>query len=93
MKGQAGRVVAAALAALSAAALVAAAILLLNRGDDNAPVQIIPPEPATALPGEATVSKAQISGEVLFPGVYPANPRRQVARATQRQTADAAAPG
>lgn len=74
MKGQAGRVVAAALAALSAAALVAAAILLLNRGDDNAPVQIIPPEPAAALPGEATVSKAQISGEVLFPGVYPIQP-------------------
>ena len=74
MKGQAVRVVAAALAALSAAALVAAALILLGRGDDNAPVQIIPPEPAAALPGAATVSKAQISGEVLFPGVYPIQP-------------------
>lgn len=74
MNRQAVRVVAAALAALSAAALLAAALVLLGRGDNNAPVQIIPPESAAALPGDATVSKAQISGEVLFPGVYPISP-------------------
>ena len=75
MKGQAVRVVGAALAALAAVALVAAAVVLLGRGDDNAPITIIPPEPAAGpAAGADHIIKAQISGEVLFPGVYPVNP-------------------
>ena len=70
MSGQTVRIVGAGLAAIAALALVIAAVLLFVRSDDTAPIRIIAPE-VTETP-ETAVSdvKVQISGEVMFPGVY-----------------------
>ena len=70
MNGQAMRIVGVGLAALAGLALIIAAVLLFVRSDDTAPVRIIAPE-ATAIPATAVSEvKVQVSGEVMFPGVY-----------------------
>ncbi len=72
MSGQAVKVFGAALAALAAVALAAAAVALLLRSDDAAPVRIVAPETAAAVEAAADI-KVQVSGAVMFPGVYPVN--------------------
>lgn len=84
MSGQAVRVVGAALAAVSALAVLAAVLLLAGRGCDREPVRILAPGAAggggavgvggAATPAAAGGSKAQISGAVVSPGVYPVGP-------------------
>ncbi len=73
MSGQRLRVAGAVLAALAALALVGAAAALLARSDDAAPVRIVAPEPAAVSEAEADIAdiKVQVSGAVMFPGVYP----------------------
>ena len=68
MSGQSVRVIALALALLGAVALAVAAVLLLQRGDEAAPVVVVAPEPATP---EATSQAilVQVSGAVVSPGV------------------------
>ena len=70
MSGQAVKIVGAGLAALAALALVIAAVLLFVRSDDTAPVRIIAPVATQAPDTVASDVKVQISGEVMFPGVY-----------------------
>ena len=78
MSGQAVRIVGAGLAALAALALVIAAVLLFVRSDDTAPVRIIAPEATEAPETAASDVKVQISGEVMFPGVYRVDPDDRV---------------
>ena len=70
MSSQTVRIVGAGLAVLAGLALIVAAIFLFTRSDETAPVRIIAPE-ATATPGTVVSDvKVQITGEVIFPGVY-----------------------
>ena len=72
MSGQGVRYVAAGIAGLAGLALFIASVALLTRSDDAAPVRIIAP---TAAPASKPVPdiKVQVSGEVMFPGVYAMN--------------------
>lgn len=72
MSGQAVRYVGAGIAGLAGLALVIAAVVLLTSSDDAAPVSIVAP---TAAPANKLVPdiKVQVSGEVMFPGVYRMN--------------------
>ena len=72
MSSQRVRYVGVAVAGLAGLALVIAAIALLTRGDDTAPVSIIAPAPAPASKPAPDI-KVQVSGEVMFPGVYAMN--------------------
>ena len=73
MSGQAVKYVGAGIAALAGLALLIAAVLLLTRSDDAAPVAIVAPD-ATPAAGKAGAEiKVQVSGEVMFPGVYAMN--------------------
>jgi competence protein ComEA len=72
MSGQAVRYVGVGIAGLAGLALVIAAVALLTRSDDAAPVSIVAPAPAPASKSVPDI-KVQISGEVMFPGVYPMN--------------------
>ena len=79
MNGQAVRYVGAGIAALAGLALLTAAVLLLTRSGDTAPVTIVAPEAEFIADGKAGVDiKVQVSGEVMFPGVYPMNPNDRV---------------
>ena len=79
MNGQAVRYVGAGIAALAGLALLIAAVLLLTRSDAAAPVTIVAPEAEAAASGKAGADiKVQVSGEVMFPGVYPMNPNDRV---------------
>ena len=84
MSGQAVRYIGAGVAGLAGLALVIAAVALLTRSDDAAPVRIVAPEAADlrqAQDGrgsEAAEIKVQVSGEVMFPGVYALNPGDRV---------------
>lgn len=69
MSGQGVRYVAAGVAGLAGLALLIAAVALLTRSDDAAPVRIVAP-PAAPASKPAPDIKVQISGEVMFPGVY-----------------------
>ena len=64
------RIAGAALALLAALALVVAAVVLLTRGEDAAPVQIIAPQPTAAEKPAARDIRVQVSGAVMSPGVY-----------------------
>lgn len=77
MSGQGVRYAAAGIAGLAGLALLIAAVVLLTRSDDAAPVRIVAP---TAAPASkpATDIKVQISGEVMFPGVYSMSPDDRV---------------
>ena len=77
MNGQAGRYIGAGIAGLAGLALVIAAVMLLTRSDDAAPVGIVAPE-AAAVAERAAEIKVQVSGEVMFPGVYGLNPGDRV---------------
>ena len=77
MSGQGVRYIAAGIAGLAGLALVIAAIALLTRSDDTAPVSIIAPASAPASKPIPDI-KVQVSGEVMFPGVYPMNPDDRV---------------
>ena len=77
MSGQAARYVAAGIAGLAGLALVIAAVVLLTRSDDVAPVSIVAPE-SVAVSRPASSIKVQVSGEVMFPGVYALNPGDRV---------------
>ena len=77
MSGQAVRYIGAGVAGLAGLALVIAAVVLLTRSDDAAPVRIVAPE-AAAVTERAAEIKAQVSGEVMFPGVYALNPGDRV---------------
>lgn len=85
MSGQAVRVVGAALAALAGLAALAAVLLLAGRGCEGDPVRIVAPGAtgggaAAGGGGDAAAtmaaggSRAQISGAVVSPGVYPVRP-------------------
>lgn len=76
MNGQAVRYIGAGIAGLAGLALVIAAVMLLTRSDDAAPVRIAAPED-TVSEMSADI-KAQVSGEVMFPGVYALNPGDRV---------------
>ena len=84
MNRQAVRYIGAGIAGLAGLALVIAAVMLLTRSDDAAPVRIVAPEATTlrqaqdGREGEAAGIKAQVSGEVMFPGVYALNPGDRV---------------
>ena len=79
MSGQAVRYVGAGIAALAGLALLVAAVLLLTRSDDAVPVTIVVPEAEVIAAGKAGADiKVQVSGEVMFPGVYPMNPDDRV---------------
>ena len=69
MSRQTVRYVGAGITALAGLALIMAAILLMTRGDEAPPVRVVAPQPARA-PETTTVIKIQLSGEVMFPGVY-----------------------
>ncbi len=69
MSGQAVRYVGAAVAGLAALALVVAAVVLVTRDDETAPIRIVAPAP-TGVTEPTTEIKVQVSGEVMFPGVY-----------------------
>lgn len=69
MSGQTARYVGAGIAGLAGLALVIAAVVLLTRSDDAAPVSIVAPAPV-AVSTPASSIKVQVSGEVMFPGVY-----------------------
>ena len=79
MSGQAARYIGVGIAGLAGLALVIAAVVLLTRSDDAAPVRIVAPEAAAlrqaqdGREGEAADIKVQVSGEVMFPGVYAMN--------------------
>ena len=77
MSGQTARYVAAGIAGMAGLALVIAAIVLLTRSGDAAPVSIVAP---TAVPASnpAPDIKVQVSGEVMFPGVYSMSPDDRV---------------
>ena len=77
MSGQGVRYVAAGIAGLAGLALVIAAIALLTRSDDAAPVSIVAPAPAPASKPAPDI-KVQVSGEVMFPGVYSMSPDARV---------------
>ncbi len=77
MSGQTARYVGAGVAGIAGLALVIAAIVLLTRSNEAAPVRIIAPETASAIE-PAPVLKVQVSGEVMFPGVYSMNPADRV---------------
>ena len=77
MSGQAVRYIGAGIAGLAGLALVIAAVALLTRSDDAAPVRIVAPE-AAAVTERAAEIKVQVSGEVMFPGVYGLNPGDRV---------------
>ncbi len=72
MSSQRVRYVGAGIAGLAGLALVIAAVALLTRSDDTAPVSIVAP---TAAPASRPLPeiKVQVSGEVMFPGVYAMN--------------------
>ena len=74
MSSQRVRYVAAGIAGLAGLALVIAAIALLTRSGDTAPVSIVAPAPAP-VPANKSIPdlKVQVSGEVMFPGVYTMN--------------------
>ena len=79
MSGQAVRYVGAGIAALAGLALLISAVLLLTRSEDTAPVTIVAPEAETTAAGKSGADiKVQVSGEVMFPGVYPMNPDDRV---------------
>lgn len=69
MSRQTVRYVGAGITALAGLALIIAAIVLMTRGDAAAPIRVVAPQPAQA-PETTTVIKVQVSGEVIFPGVY-----------------------
>ena len=69
MSGQAFRYIGAGIAGLAGLALIAAAVVLLARGDNSAPVQIIAPDPPTPAPTVRDI-RVQVSGAVMRPGVY-----------------------
>ena len=72
MNSQKVRYVSAAVVGLAGLALFVAALTLMTRGDDAAPVSII--APALTPAGKTPIDiKVQVSGEVMFPGVYPMN--------------------
>ena len=77
MSGQGVRYVAAGIAGLAGLALVIAAITLLTRSDDAAPVSIVAPTAAPASKPAPDI-KVQVSGEVMFPGVYSMGPDDRV---------------
>ena len=77
MSGQGVRYVAAGIAGLAGLALVIAAIALLTRSDDAAPVSIVAPTAAPASKPAPDI-KVQVSGEVMFPGVYLMGPDDRV---------------
>ena len=77
MSGQGVRYVAAGIAGLAGLALLIAAVVLLTRGDDAAPVRIVAPTAAPASKPAPDI-KVQISGEVMFPGVYSMSPDDRV---------------
>lgn len=77
MSGQGVRYVAAGIAGLAGLALLIAAVVLLTRSDDAAPVRIIAPT-AAPVSKPAPSIKVQISGEVMFPGVYSMSPDDRV---------------
>lgn len=77
MSGQGVRYVAAGIAGLAGLALFIAAVALLTRSDDAAPVRIIAPTAAPASKPAPDI-KVQISGEVMFPGVYLMSPDDRV---------------
>ena len=77
MSGQGVRYVAAGIAGLAGLALLIAAVVLLTRSDDAAPVRIIAPTAAPASKPAPDI-KVQISGEVMFPGVYSMGPDDRV---------------
>ena len=77
MSGQGVRYVAAGIAGLAGLALLIAAVALLTRSDDAAPVRIVAPTAAPASKSAPDI-KVQISGEVMFPGVYLMSPDDRV---------------
>ena len=77
MSGQGVRYVAAGIAGLAGLALVIAAIALLTRSDDATPVSIVAPTAAPASKPAPDI-KVQVSGEVMFPGVYSMSPDDRV---------------
>ena len=77
MNSQTARYVGAGIAGLAGLALVIAAVVLLSRSDDSAPVSIVAPAPTPASKSVPDI-KVQVSGEVMFPGVYPMNPGDRV---------------
>ena len=77
MNGQGARYVAAGIAGLAGLALLIAAVVLLTRSDDAAPVRIVAPTGAPASKPAPDI-KVQISGEVMFPGVYLMSPDDRV---------------
>ena len=70
MSGMTARIAGAALALVAALALLVAAVVLLTRGEDAAPVQIIAPQPTAAEAPAARDIRVQVSGAVMSPGVY-----------------------
>ena len=77
MNSQTARYVGAGIAGLAGLALVIAAVILLTRSDDAAPVRIVAPTAAPASKPALDI-KVQVSGEVMFPGVYALNPGDRV---------------
>ena len=77
MNSQTARYVGAGIAGLAGLALVIAAVVLLSRSDDSAPVSIVAPASTPASESVPDI-KVQVSGEVMFPGVYPMNPGDRV---------------
>ena len=72
MSSQRVRYFGAGIAVLAALALAIAAVALLARSDDAAPVSIVAPAPAPASNPLPDI-KVQVSGAVMFPGVYAMN--------------------
>ena len=62
---------------LAGLAIFIAALVLLTRGEDAGPVSIITPAPAPASKPLPDI-KVQVSGEVMFPGVYAMNSNDRV---------------
>ena len=77
MNSQKVRYVGAAVVGLAGLALFVAALVLLTRGDDAAPVSIVAPAPAPESKPLPDI-KVQVSGEVMFPGVYAMNSNDRV---------------
>ena len=69
MSSQTVRYAFAGITALAGLALIIAAIVLLTREDEVATVRVVAPQ-LEAGPDMTSVSKVQVSGEVMLPGVY-----------------------
>ena len=72
MSGQKARYVGAAVVGLAGLAMFVAALVLLTGGEDAGPVSVVAPTPLPVGKPLPDI-KVQVSGEVMFPGVYAMN--------------------